>query len=96
MLALSGRTFAMPEAIPILYPSRKGSPVDTSSSDRVADGSLRLRVAGISCNRLRGSLPPLLHTNIKGKDAAIVGMYQRFGDRVAENAAIVREIGSTG
>jgi hypothetical protein len=34
--------------------------------------------------------------NIKGKDAAIVGMYQQFGDQVAENAAIVREIGSRG
>jgi hypothetical protein len=35
-------------------------------------------------------------TNIKAKDAAIVGMYQQFGDQVAENAAIVREIGSRG
>jgi hypothetical protein len=34
--------------------------------------------------------------NIKSKDAAIVGMYQQFGDQVAENAAIVREIGSRG
>ena len=34
--------------------------------------------------------------NIKPKDAAIVGMYQQFGDQVAENAAIVREIGSRG
>ena len=34
--------------------------------------------------------------NIKAKDAAIVGMYQQFGDQVAENAAIVREIGSRG
>jgi hypothetical protein len=31
---------------------------------------------------------------IKPKDAAIVGMYQQFGDQVAENAAIVRELGS--
>ena len=34
--------------------------------------------------------------NLKPKDAAIVGMYQQFGDQVAENAAIVREIGSRG
>ena len=34
--------------------------------------------------------------NIKPKDAAIVGMYQQFGDQVAENATIVREIGSRG
>jgi hypothetical protein len=32
--------------------------------------------------------------NLKSKDAAIVGMYQQFGDQVAENAAIVREITS--
>jgi hypothetical protein len=34
--------------------------------------------------------------NVKPKDAAIVGMYQQFGDQVAENAAIVREIGAKG
>jgi hypothetical protein len=34
--------------------------------------------------------------NIKPRDAAIVGMYQQFGDQVAENSAIVREIGSRG
>jgi hypothetical protein len=34
--------------------------------------------------------------NIKGNDAAIVGMYQQFGDQVAENAAIVREVRSRG
>jgi hypothetical protein len=34
--------------------------------------------------------------NLKAKDAAIVGMYQQFGDQVAENAAIVREVGSRG
>ena len=34
--------------------------------------------------------------SLKPKDAAIVGMYQQFGDQVAENAAIVREIGSRG
>jgi hypothetical protein len=34
--------------------------------------------------------------NLKPKDAAIVGMYQQFGDQVAENAAIVREIGPKG
>jgi hypothetical protein len=34
--------------------------------------------------------------NLKPSDAAIVGMYQQFGDQVAENAAIVREIGSRG
>jgi hypothetical protein len=34
--------------------------------------------------------------NIKPKDAAIVGMYQQFGDQVAENAALVREFGSRG
>jgi hypothetical protein len=32
--------------------------------------------------------------NLKPTDAAIVGMYQQFGDQVAENAAIVREVGS--
>ena len=32
--------------------------------------------------------------NVKSKDAAIVDMYQQFGDQVAENAGIVREIGS--
>jgi hypothetical protein len=31
-------------------------------------------------------------SNIKPSDALIVGMYQQFGDQVAENAAIVREI----
>ena len=31
-------------------------------------------------------------TNLKPGDAVIVGMYQEFGDQVAENAAIVREI----
>jgi hypothetical protein len=36
------------------------------------------------------------YANLKPKDAAIVGMYQQFGDQVAENAAIVREIGSRG
>jgi hypothetical protein len=35
-------------------------------------------------------------SNIKPNDAAIVGMYQQFGDQVAQNAAIVREIGSRG
>jgi hypothetical protein len=34
--------------------------------------------------------------NLKTKDAAIVGMYQQFGDQVAENAAIVREVVSSG
>jgi hypothetical protein len=34
--------------------------------------------------------------NLRPKDAAIVGMYQQFGDQVAENAAIVREISSMG
>jgi hypothetical protein len=34
--------------------------------------------------------------NLKPKNAAIVGMYQQFGDQVAENAAIVREVGSRG
>jgi hypothetical protein len=33
---------------------------------------------------------------IKATDAAIVGMYQQFGDQVAENASIVREITSRG
>jgi hypothetical protein len=32
--------------------------------------------------------------NLKPTDAAIVGMYQQFGDQVAENAAIVREVAS--
>ncbi|MFO0891408.1 MAG: hypothetical protein U0790_19970 [Isosphaeraceae bacterium] len=32
--------------------------------------------------------------NLKPAAAAIVGMYQQFGDQVAENAAIVREIAS--
>jgi hypothetical protein len=31
-------------------------------------------------------------TNIKPTDAVIVGMYQQFGDQVADNAALVREI----
>jgi hypothetical protein len=31
--------------------------------------------------------------NLKPKDGAIVGMYQQFGDQVAENAAIVKAIG---
>ena len=31
---------------------------------------------------------------IKPTDAVIIGMYQQFGDQVAENAAIVRELGS--
>jgi hypothetical protein len=31
-------------------------------------------------------------TNIKASDALIVGMYQQFGDQVAENAGIVREL----
>jgi len=34
--------------------------------------------------------------SLKPKDAAIVGMYQQFGDQVAENAAIVWEVGSRG
>jgi hypothetical protein len=34
--------------------------------------------------------------NLKPKDAVIVGMYQQFGDQVAENAAIVRGIASKG
>lgn len=34
------------------------------------------------------------YTNLKPNDAAIVGMYQQFGDQVAENAAIVRELAS--
>lgn len=34
--------------------------------------------------------------SIKSKDAVIVGMYQQFGDQVAENTAIVREIASRG
>jgi hypothetical protein len=34
--------------------------------------------------------------SLKPRDAAIVGMYQQFGDQVAENSAIVREIGSKG
>ena len=33
---------------------------------------------------------------LKPKDAAIVGMYQQFGDQVAENAAIVREVVARG
>jgi hypothetical protein len=32
--------------------------------------------------------------HIKSTDAVIVGMYQQFGDQVAENAALVREFGS--
>jgi hypothetical protein len=32
--------------------------------------------------------------NIKPTDAVIVGMYQQFGDQVAENAALVRELGA--
>ncbi|MBX6311448.1 MAG: twin-arginine translocation signal domain-containing protein [Isosphaeraceae bacterium] len=32
--------------------------------------------------------------NIKPTDAVIVGMYQQFGDQVAEDAALVREIGT--
>jgi hypothetical protein len=31
---------------------------------------------------------------IKPTDAVLIGMYQQFGDQVAENAAIVREVGS--
>ena len=31
-------------------------------------------------------------SNIKASDALIVGMYQQFGDQVAENAGIVREL----
>jgi hypothetical protein len=31
---------------------------------------------------------------IKPTDALIVGMYQQFGDQVAENAAVVRELGA--
>jgi hypothetical protein len=31
-------------------------------------------------------------TNIKPTDALIVGMYQQFGDQVAEDAGIVRDI----
>jgi hypothetical protein len=31
--------------------------------------------------------------NVKPTDALIVGMYQQFGDQVAENAALVRELG---
>jgi hypothetical protein len=34
--------------------------------------------------------------NIKPTDAMIVGMYQQFGDQVAENAALVRELGARG
>jgi hypothetical protein len=34
--------------------------------------------------------------NLKPTDAVIVGMYQQFGDQVAENAAIVREVRSSG
>ena len=33
-------------------------------------------------------------SNIKATDAAIVGMYQQFGDQVGEDAALVREIAS--
>ncbi len=33
--------------------------------------------------------------NIKPKDAAIVGMYQQFGDQVAENSAIVRDVATS-
>jgi hypothetical protein len=33
---------------------------------------------------------------LKPKDAAIVGMLQQFGDQVAENAAIIREVVSRG
>jgi len=33
-------------------------------------------------------------SNIKPTDAAIVGMYQQFGDQVGEDAALVREIAS--
>jgi hypothetical protein len=32
---------------------------------------------------------------IKATDAVIVGMYQEFGDQVAEDAALVRELGGT-
>jgi hypothetical protein len=32
---------------------------------------------------------------IKATDAVIVGMYQQFGDQVAEDAALVREFGGT-
>jgi hypothetical protein len=34
--------------------------------------------------------------NLKPTDGVIVGMYQQFGDQVAENAAIVRDIASRG
>jgi hypothetical protein len=34
--------------------------------------------------------------NIKPTDAMIVGMYQQFGDQVAENATLVREFGARG
>jgi hypothetical protein len=34
--------------------------------------------------------------NIKPTDAVIVGMYQQFGDQVAEDAALVREFASRG
>jgi hypothetical protein len=34
--------------------------------------------------------------NVKPTDALIVGMYQQFNDQVAENAALVRELGSRG
>jgi hypothetical protein len=33
---------------------------------------------------------------IKPTDAVIVGMYQQFGDQVAENAALVRDVGARG
>jgi hypothetical protein len=33
-------------------------------------------------------------SNIKPTDAVIVGMYQQLGDQVAENAALVRELGA--
>ncbi len=40
---------------------------------------------------VRSSLATAL-TNIKPTDALIVGMYQQFGDQVAENATLVREL----
>jgi hypothetical protein len=56
----------------------------------------------LAAGRRIGSPPEVRHcfeeafACLKPKDAAIVGMYQQFGDQVAENAAIVREIGSKG
>ncbi len=54
--------------------------------------AVQLRLAGISCTKLRRLHQPF----VKAKHAAIVGMYQQFDDQVAENAAIVRQIGSRG